>query len=75
MGGRAVDDNLAGTFHPFNDVGFETGAVGDGSDEDFFAHPEVCRPHEIGGNGDAAFVFDIGISDSGAMEFGFELNA
>lgn len=74
MGRRSVDDNLAGTFHTFDDVGLETRTIGDGRDKDFLAHPEVSRPHEIGGNGDAAFVFDVGISDSGAMEFGFELS-
>lgn len=74
MGGGAVDDNLAGAFDAFDDVSFEPRAVGDGGDEDFLAHPEVRCPHEIGGDGDAAFVFDIGISNGGAMEFGFELS-
>ncbi|CAN5743338.1 hypothetical protein BH11VER1_BH11VER1_40620 [soil metagenome] len=74
MGGGAVDDDVTGAFDAFDDVGFESRTVGDGGDEHFFAHPEVGGPHEIGGDGNAAFVFDVGISDSGAMKFGFELS-
>lgn len=72
MGGGSIDDDLPGATGAGDDVGFQACAVGDGCHQDFFAVPEVGFFHEIGRDGDAAFVFDVGISDGGAVELGFE---
>ncbi len=72
MGGAAVDDDVAGSGFSGLDVGFEAVARGDGGDEDFFAFPEACGFHEVGGDFDAAFVIHIGVGDHGAVDFGFE---
>lgn len=75
MGCGSVDNDVSGFGFAGDDVGFESSTAGDAGDENFFADPEVNGLHEVGGNGDAAFVIDIGIGDSGAVDFGFELMA
>ncbi len=72
MGGSAVDNDLSRAARAGDDVGFQACAVGDGGHQHFFAHPEVGFFHEIGRNGDAAFIGDVGIGDGGTVEFGFE---
>lgn len=75
VGGGSVDDDVTGFGFAGDNVGFESSTAGDAGDENFFADPEVNGLHEVGGNGDAAFVIDVGIGDSGAVDFGFELMA
>ena len=75
VGGGSVDNEVSGFGFAGDDVGFESSTAGDAGDENFFADPEVNGLHEVGGNGDAAFVIDIGIGDAGTMDFGFELMA
>lgn len=72
---RTVDDDLTGAFSTFNDVGFQTSPVGNRSDEYFFTYPKIRGSHEIGWDGDAAFVGNIGVGDGGAVKFGFELSS
>ena len=75
VGGGSVDDDVTRFGFAGDDVGFESSTAGDAGDEYLFADPEVNGLHEVGGNGDAAFVIDVGIGDSGAVDFGFELMA
>ena len=75
VGGGSVDHDVTGFGFAGDDVGFESSTAGDAGDEHFFADPEVNGLHEVGGNGDAAFVIDVGIGDASAVDFGFELMA
>lgn len=72
MSRSTVDNDLARTTRPGNDVGFKTLASSDGGHEDFFAVPQIGSLHEIKGDCDAALVLDVGICDASAVKFGFE---
>jgi len=75
MSGGPVHDNLSAVCWPGDNIGFQPLAIGDRGDQDLFPFPQVDLFHEIGGDGDAAFVIDIGVSDGGAMKLGFEESA
>jgi hypothetical protein len=70
-----IDDDLTRAFWPRNDVGFEAGSIGHGGDEYFFTVPQIDGAHEVGRDRDAAFVVNVGIGDSCAMDLGFELDS
>ncbi len=70
--GGAVEDELAGLSGAGYGVGFEAGAVGHISHEDSFVGEEADFFHEVGRDGEAAFVIDASACDSGAVDLGFE---
>lgn len=75
VSGGTVDDDVSRLRLAGDDVGLQARTTGDAGDEYFFADPKIDSFHQVGGNGDAAFVIDIGIGDAGTMDFGFELMA
>ena len=71
----AIDDDLPGTLWTGNHIGFQPRSVGDGGDEDLFAIPKIDCAHKVGRDGNAAFVINVGIGDSCAVDLGFELDS
>ena len=72
MGSSAVDDDVAGAGRSFLNVGFEAVAGGDGCDQHLLASPQAYGFHEVCGDLDTAFVFDIGSGDHGSVELRLE---
>jgi hypothetical protein len=69
MCSAAVDEDFAGVWWAFEDVGFEACSGGNGGNEDFFSRPEVGCVHEIAWDFDTAFILHVGLCDDGTMEF------
>ncbi|HUA38000.1 MAG TPA: hypothetical protein VMA35_06315 [Candidatus Sulfopaludibacter sp.] len=71
-GGGAFEHNPAGTTLARNDMRFEPVAVGRVTAQDALLRTQAGGLHQIGGDGEAAFVIHIAISNGGAMNFRFE---
>lgn len=70
--GRPVERNVSGTGRCEYGIRFETGTVGHIADEDMLELADANHGGEIGGNGEAAFVMDIGAGHCGPMDFAFK---
>jgi len=70
--GCAVDADDACAGGAGDDVGFEAVAIVAIGDENGFIGEQAGGAEEVGIDGDRAVVVHVGLSDSGAMDFGFE---
>ena len=70
--GGAVDGDDAGAGFTGDDVGFEAVAGFAIGDDDGLVGSEACGLEEVGVDGDAAVVVDVGEGDGGAVDLGFE---
>jgi len=69
--GSSIDDELSRLAFSGDHIGLEALTAGDRGDEHFLTVPEVCGLHEIKRDCDAAFIIDISVGYSGAVNLGF----
>ena len=72
MRDRAVQDDFAGAAPALDGVGFKAFAIGHVAAEDFFIFLQAAFFHEVGGNRQAALVFNVATSNRRAVDFRFE---
>jgi len=65
----AVQNDFAGAALAANGVGLKALAVGHVAAENFFIFLQAAFSHEVGGNGEAAFVLNVAAGHRGAVDF------
>ena len=70
-GSRTVEDDLARTGIAGDGVGLEAISVCHVAAQDALIRDEPAFLHQVGGDGQAAFVLQIAICDCGAVNLGF----
>ena len=75
VGGGSVHANHSAISFSFDDVGLETGTRGVAYNQDALSLPQAHSFHEIGVDGDATYVGEIGLRDGGFVDLGSEEGA
>jgi hypothetical protein len=70
--GSAIDTNHTGTGFALNCVGCEAITIRNVVDLHLFELDDICEAQQIGVDGHAAFIVQLGLSDGSAMDLGFQ---